>query len=525
MRCCFCALLSSLLLTTIIFAADQPGRPAAKPKPFTISEKTTRLLGPIHPEGYVDYVAVLNEEAGENVAPDQNAAIPICALTARSGISSFGPVEWDWKEVATRLNLEDHLLEHSKSRFYRLHELAGFPSSVDKKDRILREIIDAGSRPWTPESSPWAARYIDANHPALPSIREALQRPHYFNPLMEDVVPTRNFRGALLVDLGSWLETLAFRQLDEGNLDEASETTVLLFRLATHLRNSVTYHEARFGSIFHLDAARLSLVLIFAREASPEFIRKFRQQLKPFAKPVDVAKLFDRWARYRCLQFVQLRALRALDDNRRLLLGIPLREDKMFGTMDGADWDLALEQINLVFDAGVKAWENVPGPELLHSLLEMHSQHYSRTDVESTAATMSELSQRRSSPFSDLPERKGRFFGELIAKDVIYSMHCEWDFGFTALQYLELVQIAAVIRLQQLEHQTLPASSEELRRSCPEIPELSLWGEPFTYKTDGREFLLEVSRPAAIPVADGKPFWPENLEAVKIGLDISEFFD
>ena len=42
---------------------------------FTISRETTRLLGPLTPDGRVDYTAAINRRASQGVTPSNNAAV------------------------------------------------------------------------------------------------------------------------------------------------------------------------------------------------------------------------------------------------------------------------------------------------------------------------------------------------------------------------------------------------------------------------------------------------------------------
>lgn len=41
----------------------------------TISKETTYITEPLHPDGYPDYVAVLNQQFSEGVTPENNSAV------------------------------------------------------------------------------------------------------------------------------------------------------------------------------------------------------------------------------------------------------------------------------------------------------------------------------------------------------------------------------------------------------------------------------------------------------------------
>ena len=59
-------------------ATRQAGNPQATPAPpprITVSHETTRILRPLRGDGYVDYVAALNQMASQGVTPKNNAAV------------------------------------------------------------------------------------------------------------------------------------------------------------------------------------------------------------------------------------------------------------------------------------------------------------------------------------------------------------------------------------------------------------------------------------------------------------------
>jgi len=53
--------------------AERPSKPGGTA--ITISKETTYIAGPLRKDGYVDYVAALNEHFGRGVTPENNAAV------------------------------------------------------------------------------------------------------------------------------------------------------------------------------------------------------------------------------------------------------------------------------------------------------------------------------------------------------------------------------------------------------------------------------------------------------------------
>jgi hypothetical protein len=83
------------------WAQQAPGAAASKPLAptesvhkapprITPSTKTTKVVAPFDEDGYVDYVAALNEMYGRNVTPENNAGL---LFVRASRIEGFGPTE------------------------------------------------------------------------------------------------------------------------------------------------------------------------------------------------------------------------------------------------------------------------------------------------------------------------------------------------------------------------------------------------------------------------------------------------
>jgi hypothetical protein len=65
----------AVLAGELIVASAQPAGPQKKQLPqFTIGKDTTFVTGPIDKDGYIDYVAALNERRN-GVTPDNNANV------------------------------------------------------------------------------------------------------------------------------------------------------------------------------------------------------------------------------------------------------------------------------------------------------------------------------------------------------------------------------------------------------------------------------------------------------------------
>ena len=77
-------------------SSEERSKPAAPPKAplvlVTISKETTYITGPLRKDGYVDYVAALNQRCSQGVTPENNAAVPFLKAMWLAGI---GPKHGD----------------------------------------------------------------------------------------------------------------------------------------------------------------------------------------------------------------------------------------------------------------------------------------------------------------------------------------------------------------------------------------------------------------------------------------------
>src|SRR5262245_1404421 len=66
-----------LLLAATPLFAQEPPKAKAKKLPFTVSKETTYVLGPVDKDGYIDYVAALNQRLGKGITAETNANVRI----------------------------------------------------------------------------------------------------------------------------------------------------------------------------------------------------------------------------------------------------------------------------------------------------------------------------------------------------------------------------------------------------------------------------------------------------------------
>jgi hypothetical protein len=179
-------------------AADKPalaaGKVANKAKPgvlFTISKETTYITGPLRQDGYVNYVAALNQQMGKGVTPDNNSAVPF--------VKAMGPEEIDGKHRAEYFRLlgidplpekGDYFVDIGKYVERRkVKRPAGGQEDLTDAYYYEGQLYASMHRPWTKREFPVLAAWLAANERPLTLLVEASRRPRRYDPFVPEDGP------------------------------------------------------------------------------------------------------------------------------------------------------------------------------------------------------------------------------------------------------------------------------------------------------------------------------------------------
>jgi hypothetical protein len=275
---------------------------ARKPK-FTVSEKTTYVTGPLDKDGYVDYVAALNERLGKGVTPKNNAN----ALLWKA----LGPRPEGGKMPRAFFKLMG--IEEPPEKGEYLVDLAKYAkgnANVDptgkRLDELYKQQEQALSRPWTAKEYPDIAAWLKANDKPLAVVAEAVKRPRYFNPL----VPSGTDKGAAGLiavllpavqkcrELASALTARAMLRAGEGKLDDAWQDLLACHRLGRLTAQGGTIIEGLVGIAIDQIASGASLTFLAHAKLDSKralaCLRDLRElpPLPPMADKVDLAERF-----------------------------------------------------------------------------------------------------------------------------------------------------------------------------------------------------------------------------------------
>ena len=215
------AWLPTLIISVVSLLLPNIAKPSPQPIPLELSHETTRILGPLNPDGTVNYLAALNAKYSEGVTPENNAAVLL--------LQALGPnmldedvrdrtlAQLDMPELPTDADYliffeeykEAHEVRESDESLPDKHELSflgpmgtippppddgamppplpGTPAYMWSTEKPDTE--KAAEAPWSPEDYPFVADWLDANEASLDLIVAASQRPRYYMPMLSPEDP------------------------------------------------------------------------------------------------------------------------------------------------------------------------------------------------------------------------------------------------------------------------------------------------------------------------------------------------
>ncbi|HKB03568.1 MAG TPA: hypothetical protein VKD90_15200 [Gemmataceae bacterium] len=272
--------------------------PAAK---LPLGRDTTYVVGPLDKHGYVDYEAALNAELGRGVTRENNANVLLWEV--------FGPRP-EGAEMPTGYFkwLDAPAPPPGGAYLVGMHTL--FREQFGLTDAQLEAVYEVQSRstqwPWVPKDCPPLAEWLKLNEKPLARAAKAVERPHYFNPLVtrrkED--EPGSLIGALLPgvqkcrELASAFTARATLRVGEGKFDEAWADILACHRLGRHVSRGGTLIEGLVGvavcqiahnaTLVYLDRAKLTSGQAAARLKDLRDLPK----LAPLADKIDITERF-----------------------------------------------------------------------------------------------------------------------------------------------------------------------------------------------------------------------------------------
>ncbi len=157
----------------------------SKPK-IVISRETTYVTGPLREDGYVDYVAALNQHFSEGVTAENNAAIPLWQAVGPKGVDTrIRKRYFDLLGIAELPENGEYLYTFDEFLpLYRGWKQARGESVDDerKESEAGDELYRTWKGPWSGDELPVVAALLEHNRGPLDNLADGLRRARFYSP-------------------------------------------------------------------------------------------------------------------------------------------------------------------------------------------------------------------------------------------------------------------------------------------------------------------------------------------------------
>jgi len=286
---------------------------------FVLSFDTTRIVEPVLPDGRVDYLTVLDEQRGQGVTPENNAAVLILQALGRVALPRTQPTDGitDKLGMAHLPEKGDYLVRYDD--FLKQHE-AGVGAG---KARDLPEL----GKTWPVKIDALTAQWVNANEGPLDLLVEGSKRPRFYIPfdggnrpevlasvLLPHVGPMH--------DVGRLLLLRAMMRLSAGDFVGFEEDLLAVHRLARLLSCSSTFVEGAAARVSLEDiACEAGRIAAMSGKLSAEQARSLARDLAALGNLRPMNNSLD-GERFMILDFLQALATLPPDKGAELLDGV-----------------------------------------------------------------------------------------------------------------------------------------------------------------------------------------------------------
>jgi hypothetical protein len=470
--------------------AKSPPQPehTQKPKPrITISKKTTYILEPLDQEGYVDYLAALNQMAGKGVTPENNAGT---LLVRAFGASELKPAD--------------------RARFYKLLGIDPLPERgqflTDFGEFVKRKLGRAPTKkefgefdrsmgePWSRGDFEVVAQWLKDNQQPLALVAAATRRPHCYLPLVEPA-------GSGLQGIPFWptvqasrsaarlLTARAMLEIGEGKIADAEQDLLTCHRLARLYGRTPFLIPALVAIAVDSLACHGDARLMEFGHLPAEGALAYQQELRKLAPLPAMADVIDKSERFGFIDTVSLLARERLGPLAALCVPgsiAPKAIESAFSHRSAINWDDALVFANEQFDKVLAAARKPTVPERKRALEkvneEMRRMGSDLRDPEKFNASFLGAVLRK-----DL----GRQIGKLLTVLLLPALEAAFEAENRAQTREALDQVGFALAAFRADHGAYPDSLNELtHKYISQVPKDLYTEQPLHYRRQGAGFLL-----------------------------------
>jgi hypothetical protein len=478
--------LLALVLTVTVhenLAAGDKEKPAKKPRgKFTIGKETTYVTGPVDKDGYIDYVAALNERLRRGVTLENNANVLLWKAHGPHPNGATMPAEFfRLMGIAVAPEKGDYFID--LVQFLREHLKI---KSNEDEQKIFDELEECNRRPWTAKVHPEIAAWLKANEKPLAVIVAASNRSHYYSPLAPPGAPKESvgLLGAPLAgvqhcrEFASTLTARALLRVGEGNPDAAWQDLLACHRLARRLGHGGMLIEALVALAVDATAGKADLAFLDRSKPSAKRLDQYLADLRRLPAVPVMADIVDQGERFLFLDVV-MRVDRVGVHYLQTAAGEkPKADPGADRVLDRVDWDIALKDGNHWYDRLAKA---------------MHAKTWAERKQQLDQIESEVKRLREKLPFQSWlgwidPSKS---FANILSTMLLPAASRVQAAEERARQMHENLLMAFILARYERDHGRYPDTLDALTpKYLPQLPQDRFSGKPLLYRPKANGYLL-----------------------------------
>lgn len=478
--------------------AEKPAeQPAKKPRvKVTISKETTYVTGPLRKDGYVDYVAALNERCGRGVTPENNAAMLFWKAAGPAEIPKANRERF-FKMLGTPpLPEQGDYFVPLDAYVKRLQDAGKLPASQPGKEAMeafSKQESQAMERPWSRKEFPVLADWLAANEKPLAILAEACKCPRCYEPATcEDMIaPIGDFSPALEQhrEFARVLLRRAMLRLGEGTVDEAWEDLLNCHRLARLVGQRPMLIDALVAvAIDGMACSGDRVFLQHARLRAAQAV-KLRNDLARLPTLVNMADTFDVGERFVLLDCMSTAARKGLVSVMESLNnGKPVETTMPLANLTDSvmiDWNVVLRTANPWYDRMAAAYRKPTQAERKAAIRKIDEEalQFAVAARDMRSLAWSALANPRRATSQQL--------GRVLVSVFLPAISAVADADDRAVMRFDLVKLAFALAAYRADHGAYPAKLTDLvPKYVAQVPKDIFVDADLHYRRKGDGYLL-----------------------------------
>jgi acetyl esterase/lipase len=471
----------------------------------TISKETTYITGPLRKDGYVNYVAALNDRCKKGVTPENNAAVLFWQAMGPAAINADSRARYfQMLEVQPLpekgdyfITFYDYVQRLKDAKDPRVPE-----STTDRPDPAWDQLTEASKRPWSKQEYPLLAGWLAANEKPLARLVEASKRPRRYDPLLFGHSDEGLALAALLPAANQFREparALAARamlHLKDDKLNAAWDDLLACHRLARLAGQGLTLIDALTALSIDGGACAGDQAMLQSDALSASQIAKMREDLARLPREPKMVDKLDVSERFIYLDGVASVAREGISSV-SVLTGNPLAGGGKSKTltellMDDAtrmaiDWNLILRMGNAWYDRLVAACR-IPTRSKKWAELNKFDKDIKELTVDAKDPKSLGLALLTKSPREAVSQRIGNMFVGMFLPALSAAVNAE-DRG---TMQSEVTRLGFALAAYRADHGAYPKELAELTpKYVAKVPsDIFANDGPLHYKRQGTGYLL-----------------------------------